>query len=103
MSTVSLSTDERVSVRLMGLSYCPRCDKVVELLSFDEAARAYNTDLQDITWLAEKGSLHRLHNRRAYLMICGPSLFNVFENRRTRLLTSSFGTSAAAWREGIDK
>ena len=95
MSTDSLSTNERVSVRLMGLSYCPRCDKVVELLAFDEAARAYNTDLQDITWLAEQGSLHRLHNRRAYLMVCGLSLFNVFENRRTRLLTSSFENAAA--------
>ena len=96
MSTVSLSTNDRISVRLMGLTYCPRCDKVVELLSFDDAARAYNTDLQDITWLAEEGSLHRLHNRRASLMICGLSLFNVFENRRTRLLTSSFGNAVSA-------
>ena len=96
MSVSLLSNNERISLRFMGLTFCPRCDKVVELLSFDKAATAYNTDLQDITWLAKNGDLHKLHDRRANLMVCGLSLFCVFENRRTRLLVSSFGNAASA-------
>ena len=91
-----LSNNERISLRFMGLTFCPRCDKVVELLSFDEAATAYNTDLQDIMWLVENGDLHKLHDRRANLRLCGLSLFCVIEKRRTRLLASSLGNAASA-------
>lgn len=94
MSASFITNDDRVTLRFLGLAFCPRCEKVVELLSFGQAARSYRTDVQDITWLAENGDLHRLHDRHANLMICGLSLFSVFENRRTRLLVSSFGEAA---------
>jgi len=96
MSMRILSNNERMSLRSVGLTFCPRCEKVVELLTFDEAASAYSTDLQDITWLAEYGDLHKLHDRRAELMICSLSLWAVFEKRRTRLLVSSVGITAHA-------
>jgi len=91
MSEVHIKSDERVTLRFKGSAFCPRCDEVVELLSYGAAARSYNTDLQDVTWLADKGCLHRLHDRRGNLMICGRSLAYVVENRRTRLLISSIG------------
>lgn len=96
MSVNSITNSERVTLRFRGLAFCPLCDKAVELLSFGEAARSYNTDVQDITWLAENGELHRLHDRHANLMICGSSLTGVFENRRTRLLDSHFENAMSA-------
>ena len=94
MTMSELTTDERISLRRAGLSYCPRCENVVEMLSFDVAAKVYNTDLQDITWLAGNGDLHQLHDRRARLMICGPSLYEVIDKRRTRLLPDTFEFTA---------
>lgn len=90
MTTDYFTGSTRTDLRLSGITFCPLCEKVVELLSFDEAAKSFNTDLQDISLLADQGNLHRLHNRRAKVMICGESLFDFFESRRTRLLDSHF-------------
>ncbi len=92
MKTASSSTNNsgRVRLRRWGYAFCPRCGKSVELMSFDEAARSFNTDVQDIEILAKHGDLHRLHNRRAQVMICSVSLFEFFESRQTRLLESHF-------------
>lgn len=80
----------KIRVRRSGFALCPLCDKAVDLLSFDAAAKAFNTDVQDIEYLARIGSLHRVHNRSGKLMICTISLFECFENRQTRLLDSHF-------------
>ena len=85
-----ITNSGRICLRRSGFTFCPRCDKAVELLSFDEAAKSFNTDIQDIEILAKRGDLHRLHNRRAQVMICSVSLFDFFEGRQTRLLDSHF-------------
>lgn len=96
MTAGRFTNKQRIKLRLAGLAFCPRCEKAVELLTFDEAARSFNTDLQDILLLAENGDLHRLYNRRAKVMICGKSLVDFFESRRTRLLDSHFVNSMSA-------
>lgn len=66
------------------------CDKVVDLLAYDHAAELFHTDVQDIEYLAGTGAVHRVHNRKGLVMVCCNSLFECFENRRTRLLDSYF-------------
>lgn len=75
--------------RRMTRAFCPVCRKLVGLISFADSAERFNTDIQDISYLAGKGELHRLYNRRAELMICESSLLECFENRTTRLLIST--------------
>ena len=85
----------KFSLRRSRTALCPACDKVVELMTFADAAAVFHTDLQDIELLASTGGVHRLHNRRGELMICSISLFECFDNRRTRLLDSHFVEKAA--------
>lgn len=75
-------------LRRSGHAYCPVCSKEIELLSFARAAELFNTDLQDIEFLAKSGDVHQIHNRKGILMVCSVSLFECFDNRRTRLLDS---------------
>lgn len=100
MSGKRLTKNDRIRLRLNGMAFCPRCDRVVELLSFSQAAKSFNTDLQDIVLLAEKGDLHRLHDRRAMIRVCERSLFDFFESRKTRLLDSYFVNSMANSKTG---
>jgi len=76
--------------RRTASAFCPACEKPVQLLSFSRAADMFNTDSQDINFLAKRGDLHRIHNRRGELMICSISLFDCFDTRETRLLDSHF-------------
>lgn len=71
-----------------GYAFCPVCVRLVELIPFDKAATLFRTDLQDIQFLARRGEVHRLHNQNGSLMACRGSLFECFDRRRTRLLTS---------------
>jgi hypothetical protein len=77
-------------MRTSNFAICPLCDKLVELYNYAHAATLFHTDLQDIEYLANIGSVHRLHNRKGEVMICGISLFHCFDNRKTRLLDSHF-------------
>lgn len=94
------STNERVAEKLFlrrsGHAFCPVCAKQVELIGFEDAAELFHTDLQDIEFLAKNGSLHQIHNRKGKLKICTVSLFNCFDNRKTRLLDSGFFEKKAA-------
>jgi hypothetical protein len=67
-------------------AYCFRCEKIVELFTFKEAAECFNTDSRDIEFLSDRMMLHRIHNKRGKVMICSNSLFECFETRATRLL-----------------
>ena len=87
---------QRLSLRRSGHAFCPVCAKQVELFSFEHAADLFNTDLQDITFLSEQGNVHPIHNRKGRLMVCSVSLFECFENRRTRLLDSGIFNEIAA-------
>jgi hypothetical protein len=88
--TRNIAEPEKVRLRRSTFAPCPICDKTVELLSFDAAAEVFNTDVQDIEFLAGNGSVHRVHNRKGKVMICSISLFDCFDKRRTRLLDSHF-------------
>lgn len=71
-------------------AFCVVCEKPVDLVGFQAAADLFNTDMQDIEFLASRSEIHRIHNRRGEVMICSASLFTVFEDRPTRLLDSHF-------------
>jgi len=87
-----LSADDKASGRLRlrrsAHAFCLVCSKQVELIAFDDAASLFNTDLQDIQFLVKAGSVHQVHNRKGKVMACSISLFECFDNRRTRLLDS---------------
>jgi hypothetical protein len=78
------------SLRLNSIAPCLVCGKPVELLTQEAAAELFNTDTQDIEFLAKHGDLHRIHNRTGRVMICSISLFECFESRQTRLLASHY-------------
>ena len=86
----------KLSLRRSSHAFCPVCSKQVELLSFEQAAELFNTDLQDIEFLAKQGGIHQIHNRKGRLMVCSTSLFNCFDNRRTRLLDVGISKENAA-------
>ena len=77
-------------------AYCLCCEKIVELFTFDEAAKSFNTDRRDIEFLSNRLMLHRIHNKRGKVMICSISLFECFETRATRLLDDSLVQRAAS-------
>lgn len=79
---------QKLFLRRSGHAFCPVCSKEIELVSFTRAAELFNTDLQDIEFLAKSGDVHQIHNRKGILMVCSVSLFECFDNRRTRLLDS---------------
>ena len=72
--------------RTRNRAFCPRCDKPVDLVRFDEAAAFYKTQISDITALSETGDLHRIHNSKGEVLICSDSLFAEFDRRETRKL-----------------
>lgn len=78
----------KLQLRRSSCAFCPICDKQVDLVAFGRAAEVFHTDLQDIEFLAKRGDIHQIHNRKGQVMACSPSLFNCFETRRTRLLDS---------------
>jgi hypothetical protein len=79
----------KVCVRLKDRAYCPMCEKLVRLLSFSDAAAIFRTDVNDIEKLGINGRLHRLHDRRAKLMICTDSVFSHLDRMQTRRLDST--------------
>lgn len=78
----------KFSLRRSGRAFCPVCSKQVDLLGFEHSAELFHTDLQDIQFLAKRGEVHQIHNRKGMLMVCAVSLFECFDKRRTRLLDS---------------
>lgn len=72
--------------RTQSFAFCPRCEKPVDLMFFDEAAAFYKTRIETVAAIAERGKLHRLHNNRGEILICGNSLFNEFTQRETEKL-----------------
>ena len=89
-NTGDLDLWQTLCKRRSGSTHCPRCSKQVDLMNFADAARCFNTDEQDIEYLAKTGEVHRLHNSRGEMMVCCNSLFACFDSRPTRLLDSHF-------------
>ncbi|MEO7673589.1 MAG: hypothetical protein ABIU09_05875 [Pyrinomonadaceae bacterium] len=90
------AASRKLSLRRSGHAYCPVCAKQAELISFNGAADLFHTDLQDIEFLAKRGDIHQIHNRKGSVMVCSVSLFECFEARRTRLLDTGFFEELAA-------
>ena len=61
-------------------AFCPRCGKTVDLKSYAEVADFYGYPAKKIIAMIEEGNLHRLFNRKAILMICAESFFDVTSN-----------------------
>lgn len=85
-----------VFLRRSSHAFCPVCAKQVELVSFENAAKLFHTDMQDIRFLTGSGDVHRVHNRKGRVMACTVALFDCFEKRRTRLLDSGILKDIAA-------
>lgn len=80
----------KLRLRRSGHAYCPVCEKLVELIGFEDAAELFRTDRDDIEILAGRHVLHRIHNRNGLLMICSISLFDSFEVRETKKLDPKY-------------
>lgn len=78
------------SLRMAKHAFCPKCEKLVELTSFPEATDLLKADAREMEWVCGAGALHRLHNKKGIVMICGDSLFRLFDNRQTRRLDPNF-------------
>jgi hypothetical protein len=94
--TIDRASSGGLSLRRSGYAFCPVCAKQVELISFENAANLFHTDMQDIQFLAKHGDVHQVHNRQGTVMACTVSLFECFENRKTRLLDSGIFKEIAA-------
>ncbi len=88
--TPDAPSPNKLFLRRSGHAFCPVCAKQIELISFKDAAELFHTDQQDIEFLAKRGDLHQIHNRKGKIMICTVSLFECFDARQTRLLDSGF-------------
>jgi hypothetical protein len=78
-----------------AIGYCRECGKNVGMTTVAGAARAFRTDIQDICFLLNRGSIHPAHPDRLRAFICLRSLEDCFEQRDTRLLDSYFEMEAA--------
>lgn len=72
--------------RTYDRAFCPRCQKPVNLMFFDEAAGFYKTQIAAIAAIAETGNLHRIHNSKGEILICSESLFQEFSQQKTQKL-----------------
>ncbi|MGD9563143.1 MAG: hypothetical protein AB7F88_13140 [Pyrinomonadaceae bacterium] len=90
------ASSPQLALRRSNHAFCPVCEKPVELMSFQDAASLFHTDVQDIRFLADQSKIHRVHNKKGKVMTCSVSLFECFENRRTRLLDSGIIKELAA-------
>lgn len=69
--------------RSRSRAFCPLCDKPVDLISFEDAANFSKVKIGDIESQAESGALHRIHNSKGKVLICGESLFKNLDERET--------------------
>ncbi len=92
--SMSITNDDRRSgdlfPRRSSNAFCIACDKPADLLGFQASADFFNTDLQNIEFLASQADVHQIHNWRGEVMICAASLFVKFDERPTGLLDSHF-------------
>ena len=76
--------------RRSDAAYCFICQKPVKLLTFSQAAGFFETDVAHFCRLSEMSDLHRIHNRKGKVMICGDSLFALLNHRQQRISNSGF-------------
>lgn len=72
--------------RSRSRAFCPRCEKPVDLMTFEEAAEFCKVKVGDIETQAAKGDLHRIHNSKGKVLICSESFFKNLDERETKKL-----------------
>lgn len=72
--------------RSSDTAFCLLCKKAVKLINYWHAAEYLQSDIEEISKLAQIRRLHRIHNKCGTTMICSASLFSFFQNRQTQPL-----------------
>ncbi len=67
-------------------AFCMKCDKPVDLISFEKAVDSMKTSFLEVFRSANMGKLHRIHNKKGKVMICAESFFQTFDSRQTQKL-----------------
>ena len=62
--------------------FCPKCQKSVGLMTFSSATNFYQTEVERIFLLIDRGKLHPIQSNRDELMICSDSLFAFLKNEK---------------------
>ena len=68
-------------IRMIG--WCARCDKDVDWLAVDEAARLVGWSSRAIFGLVERAELHSSETQEGILIICPASLTEAINNERS--------------------
>lgn len=76
-------------------AFCPSCQKPVDLMSIEQTAEFYKTNIENIHSLTYDIVLHPIHNNRGELMICTNSLFTFFEQRQTQMLDENYVSASS--------
>jgi hypothetical protein len=84
----------KICIRLKDHAYCPVCEKLVRLVTTGDAAAIFRATTSEVEQMGITGQLHRLHNRRAKVMICTDSLFRHFDRMQTRRLDPDWVSDA---------
>ena len=77
------------SQKYAASAFCASCEKRVNLMFFDEAAKSFNTVIGDIASMSETGKLHRVQNGMGEILICRESLNREFSQRQTQKLSTN--------------
>ena len=62
-------------------TFCQKCQKPVGLMTLSSATNFYQTEVERIYLLIDRGNLHSIQNQREELMICSDSLFAFLKTR----------------------
>jgi hypothetical protein len=79
-------------IRQTTQSFCFLCQKKVGLLTFEQTAKLFKTDVGNIYPLTRKTGLHLLHNRKGAVMVCENAVMDILRERqmlisKTRIIT----------------
>lgn len=80
---------ERSFPRTRDSAFCMFCGKPVNLLSLAETAAFYKGTVESVGTIAERGGIHKIHNSKGEIMVCGESFFENFNRRETQILKIS--------------
>lgn len=74
---------DRIELRGKTSAYCPICEMLVDLAADQELASTFRIGPARTEELAKTGFIHRLHNKKAKVMVCKNSLLQYFNGRRS--------------------
>jgi excisionase family DNA binding protein len=83
---ITIETDRVVVIRgrrRSGHAYCERCDKLVEMVTVDEAASFAGVSSRSIFRWVEDGELHFIETANGHLLVCLDSIQFLNIRRKT--------------------